>query len=1168
MATEIHVLKAEAIDQVLRDMQTKVGEAEGYSESALAAKDAAQTTLGQTETARDAAFSNADVYADQATGRAAVADGEQFAVVSGAYLIRYERVSAGVSTEVSRMLNKTGTDQLIASLGNRISEVSISRNLANGAVSEPYGLTVPSGQTGASAFVQTILPFEGAGKAGDTMRIVLDFATTATFTRPLALTLQVRINNSSNANRTATVTQETVSGKTVFTVDYVLQGDETDLRPYVLITGSPTATASDETYQITAIRPAYLHSADKGQTATDKTVGALKDETLSEAYQNSMFGIGNRVGTDGFLYTPQVFNGAVRGENLITIPAGQVGNNTLLQSRWDIDGANRVGQKILLRIGFTTSEPFTRTTNNVTFQVKTAGGDVSRTSSAKVTVSVDGTRRIYSIEYTLQGDETKLMPFFQLVGGGAAATEETIELKEFLPYFLTTASDIETVADGTLENRIDERINAIGSQDYLFGLGDLLAANTWLPQAQNGAVIVPPYTVNFPSGQVGNVTILQMKWTPDAPKAGRQIKVKLAFTTSATFTRSLGNIAFQVNTSGGLASRTATVTREDIGSRIIFTCLYTMQGDEVDIRPYVTTSNASPAATDEAITATDFTIYYLTGGDDVLTTADEVLNDRFAEGAAERLSAARTVAYEGVPAAIADTIKTIATSGGDYTSFGEALAAINDATADNRYEVRVGRGVYEEDEWFDEDYVDFIGAAKDECIINFDQPDNTSTADIIQHSAFYMRRTSKVEGLTVLARNARYAIHLESSKGGPNRVQDIVNCHVEHLGNDDAVNNTWVSQNGFGSGLSSGQVVRLRDSTIISKNAVAFSYHTNIGFVAPTLVKAEGCAFTTHSASNGASAFLILPIGSFQKDRCHLVGNVFGGDISYSISPWLPTALNEQPADHAEVHVTGYGNSPAVFRNTDFGEALRVQSATTGASSTVAIAGSAAAVIFGDGTNNRHFTRKGSAGFSGAVWGWGDVSTTPVGPTGTVQEKTLGKRLGDCTGTSKTLTVTVDGGSAITVTFNQNHTNQTNATVLGIINAALGSAAVADTFKPGARYRPNFSDEEKSLKNTSGSGILMGSVLAYDGSMQNVRLMTSADAGNLFAGIAWEDIEAGKRGRVKTRGWLPIADVLRSDSGGLTFGGSMSVGATPGKVEIGGSQGLLSAVRGDAVQVG
>ncbi|MBW8469869.1 MAG: hypothetical protein K0M67_16510 [Thiobacillus sp.] len=62
----------------------------------------AAASLVVTETARDAAFVNADVYADVATGLAAVADGEQFQVVSadGMSIQRYRRDAGPVAVAV------------------------------------------------------------------------------------------------------------------------------------------------------------------------------------------------------------------------------------------------------------------------------------------------------------------------------------------------------------------------------------------------------------------------------------------------------------------------------------------------------------------------------------------------------------------------------------------------------------------------------------------------------------------------------------------------------------------------------------------------------------------------------------------------------------------------------------------------------------------------------------------------------------------------------------------------------------------------------------------------------------------------------------------------------------------------------------------------------------
>lgn len=67
------------------------------------------------EAARDAAFVKADVYADIATGLAAVANGVQFSVVSsdGTEIIRYRRDSASTYTEMARYPAASRLDPLI-----------------------------------------------------------------------------------------------------------------------------------------------------------------------------------------------------------------------------------------------------------------------------------------------------------------------------------------------------------------------------------------------------------------------------------------------------------------------------------------------------------------------------------------------------------------------------------------------------------------------------------------------------------------------------------------------------------------------------------------------------------------------------------------------------------------------------------------------------------------------------------------------------------------------------------------------------------------------------------------------------------------------------------------------------------------------------------------------
>ena len=72
------------------------------TDDAAASATAAAASETAAAVARDAAFADADVYDDIATGRAAVADGEQFMIVEGSEVVRYRREDASTQTEMAR----------------------------------------------------------------------------------------------------------------------------------------------------------------------------------------------------------------------------------------------------------------------------------------------------------------------------------------------------------------------------------------------------------------------------------------------------------------------------------------------------------------------------------------------------------------------------------------------------------------------------------------------------------------------------------------------------------------------------------------------------------------------------------------------------------------------------------------------------------------------------------------------------------------------------------------------------------------------------------------------------------------------------------------------------------------------------------------------------------
>src|SRR5690554_3845039 len=124
------------------------------------------------ETARDAAFVNADVYPDVAAGLAAVADGEQFQVAGQHYLVRYVRVNASTAEEVARLANGGSVAEFVGSSYDLLKSHAI--NLFQGADLPVRRYTAAGvfsdyapgySQAAVSGGVRVTVPVQGSGTA-------------------------------------------------------------------------------------------------------------------------------------------------------------------------------------------------------------------------------------------------------------------------------------------------------------------------------------------------------------------------------------------------------------------------------------------------------------------------------------------------------------------------------------------------------------------------------------------------------------------------------------------------------------------------------------------------------------------------------------------------------------------------------------------------------------------------------------------------------------------------------------------------------------------------------------------------------------------------------------------------------------------------------------------
>lgn len=137
----------------------------------------------------------------------------------------------------------------------------------------------------------------------------------------------------------------------------------------------------------------------------------------------------------------------------------------------------------------------------------------------------------------------------------------------------------------------------------------------------------------------------------------------------------------------------------------------------------------------------------------------------------------------------------------------------------------------------------------------------------------------------------------------------------------------------------------------------------------------------------------------------------------------------------------------------------------------------------------------------------------------------------------------------------------------------------ADPGTTGKLVRPIVSDEETIARNSTGAEIPMGAVCVLDGDPNEVRLMTVADDPAVLKPlVAIEAVPIGGARRFKRGGYLPLgnaanvitgeSDILRTDTASFAFGDIFSIDpANPGKIMKGGTQGVFTAIRADAVRV-
>ena len=425
------------------------------------------------------------------------------------------------------------------------------------------------------------------------------------------------------------------------------------------------------------------------------------------------------------------------------------------------------------------------------------------------------------------------------------------------------------------------------------------------------------------------------------------------------------------------------------------------------------------------------------------------------------------------------------------------------------------------------DYVHIDGGNPALCRIRATLPDSLAEcqadtpsfvqSDYCNYQPIFIRTKSNVSNITVSTRNGRYAYHIEGGSFAvlKDATNELKNCIVIHEGkHGDAVGTNGGTA--LGIGINSGQNINIINCVLRSSEGGA-SCHDNVSFAKKAKILFDSCDIQT---ALGVNKGLIVYSGGS--------GNPVGYDFIVRDCRMVPFAFCQIKDGTAHNYIDGFmpnvqcNNASLPIYNETNAIALRVKSLTDNNSSVRFDKDSDAFNLIIGNSKNVAFdelNRYGKSSQYGYMWRDGGVglSAEAIGTVNLYENGTLnlGKRLGDCSGTSKTLTVIIDGTSH-TITFNQNYTNMSNADILAAINTALSGYGVADFYKVTLDYYPSFKGVS-SVQVEDVSAIItgMGIVFGADG---HVRRAKSTDG--YISGIALDSGANGQYIRIITSGGM------------------------------------------------
>ena len=486
------------------------------------------------------------------------------------------------------------------------------------------------------------------------------------------------------------------------------------------------------------------------------------------------------------------------------------------------------------------------------------------------------------------------------------------------------------------------------------------------------------------------------------------------------------------------------------------------------------------------------------------------------------------------------TVKRYGTSGVDadfcgLNAIGDAVASITDASEDNQYNIFIdghflftnpkmetdgGDFKYEEGGeptiLIGKKWVHFIGIDKENAVIEINLDGSLTTSDFPSGKTFtdyqpiYIREGCEVRNLSIIGTNVRYVTHIETNNSDLGVDIQINNCDII----------SKASTQGHKSCLTVGEIkyftLELNNVNFINENGglnSLFGGHTPLSYVTNgrenCIVRFNECKFLTGGTiSLGTHSYNRTDEHIFNNCEFHQLVKMYANCNENSVRP-IGTLVRRNL------------NTPALpFYMMQYNVVgLRI-STTTGNPSSVRIDPTCSAFAIIGNVNEPtsqllpysaiktygYEYKDDPSGSHAYACGWVNIDPT----TG----NSLGSILGDCSSTSKTLKITING-SVYNVVFNTNLTSATNASIISAINSVIGSVATCDTFNPELNLYPQFLGEEYYIENEDSAVIEMGMGVVKTGA-NSMRRAKQNDG--YIDGIAVDTIYPQQQGRIVTKG--------------------------------------------------